>query len=58
MAHPLDSASPLCETPADHPAHHSGVGFTQWLAVGLVAFTVLMVILAVVMNLILGSPGN
>ena len=42
----------------EHVSHHTGIGFTQMLAFGLVAFSILMVIFAVVINLILGSPGG
>jgi hypothetical protein len=37
---------------------HTGIGITQWLAFGLLLFTLLAVILAVVFNLIFGSPGG
>ena len=50
--------SATSEEQYEHPGHHTGIGFTQMLAFGLVAFSVLMVIFAVVINLILGTPGG
>lgn len=62
MTHPSDTragpSSLTSEASNDHPTYRSGIGFTQWLALGLVAFSILMVILAIVMNLILGTPGE
>lgn len=62
MTHPSDSLpSPdemLDEAPDKPPLHHTGIGITQWLAFGLLGFSLLAVVLAVVINLILGSPGG
>lgn len=61
MTHPSDtttgSSALTSENWTDHPTYQTGIGFTQWLALGLVAFSILMVILAIVMNLILGTSG-
>jgi len=58
MANQSDSTFPSSQAPQGHPVYHSGIGLTQWLALGLVAFTLLMVIIAVAMNLLFGSPGG
>lgn len=46
------------DTAVDHPAYRTGIGLTQWLALGLIAFSLFMVLLAVVINLIMGTPGG
>lgn len=54
-----DSMSPGAEARAGLPAHHhSGIGFTEWMALGLVAFTILLVLVAVLVDLFQGSPGG
>ncbi len=65
MAHPSKTSptlspaiSPGNDTAVDHPAYRTGIGLTQWLAWGLIAFSLFMVFLAVVINLITGSPGG
>jgi hypothetical protein len=59
MTDQFDSASPVDQVPAGFRLHHhSGIGFTEWMAFGLVVFTILLVILAVVINLFLGTPGG
>lgn len=50
--------SPAADAAAEHPEYHTGIGITQWLAWGLIAFSLFMVFLAVVINLITGSTGN
>ena len=57
MTTPAD-ISPEQEARFEHPAHHNGIGFTQMLAFGLVAFSLFMVFLAIVINFILGTPGG
>lgn len=60
MASPPDSTSDLPSRfdkgRGDHSVYKTRVGLTQGLAKGLVAFTFLMVLLAIVINFILGSP--
>ncbi len=58
MTHPSDSFPPEDEAPNEPPLRHTGIGITQWLALGLLAFSLLAVVLALVINLILGSPGS
>jgi hypothetical protein len=58
MPHSSDSFPPPNETQHNALPHHTGIGITQWLALGLLAFSLLAVVLAVVINLILGSPGG
>lgn len=54
----LGQANLTGDSPVEHPKYQTGIGITQWLAVGLVAFSILMVLLAIVANLFLGSPGG
>jgi hypothetical protein len=62
MTHPSDSPhppdEPLDQTLDKPPMHHTGIGITQWLTFGLLAFSLLAVVIAVVINLFPGNPGG
>lgn len=50
--------SPAGNTPVERPEYHTGIGITQWLAWGLIAFSVFMVIMVVVINLFVHPSGT
>lgn len=50
--------SPAGNTPVERPEYHTGIGITQWLAWGLIAFSAFMVIMVVVINLFVNPSGT
>ena len=58
MAHHPETPFHSDDVPVEHPAYRPGIGLTQWMGLGLLLFALVMVILAIFINFILGSPGN